>query len=176
MEKKFSEFMERENAVANGIGAGKECMTFEERRQASRLFFQNTFLPEIVNAVKSGDLPHSELLNKQGWKFYLNMVYGESFVFEWDKFEANAYGLDENLIIVTYKYPMPKVELEYIFAATIIDKSTNAADSYFLEYYNPNEWHFGSSTRSDYNEHEPVATPDMDEFADWVVGQRGYLA
>lgn len=168
--------MEKNSTISSTIGVNNECMTTEEKRQACRLFLQNAFIAELVNGVRAGEIPHSELLNKQGWKFYLNMVHGEDFVFEWDEFEAKAYSLEESLTVVTYKFPMPKIEHEQIFAGVIIDKETSTADLYFLEYVNPNEWHFGSSTRSVYNMHEPVAVPDMDEFADWLVGQRACLA
>ena len=172
MERKDTEFIEKNRS----FDANNECMTSEERRHFCHLFIQNTFIPEMVDGVKAGEVPYSELLNTQGWKFYLNMSYGDDFVFDWDNFEANAFSVDENIVIITYKYSMPQAKGEHIFTGVIVNKATNAADLYFLECYNPEEWRFGCSTRNEYIEHERVETPNLGEFTDWVLGQRVYVA
>ena len=104
------------------------------------------------------------------------MSYGDDFVFELDNFESNAFSVDENIVIITYKYSMPQAKGEHIFTGVIVNKATNAADLYFLECYNPEEWRFGCSTRNKYIEHERVETPNLGEFTDWVLGQRVYVA
>lgn len=170
-----SNFFEKVSALWNKVYEKVTGAKSEERRRTCRLFLQSTFIPELIKGLKDGAVPYKELLNKKGWEIYLAKFFDNKFVFEWDEFQANGYDLGENLMLVTYKYPMPVVEHEHIYACIIINKESTNADCYCLEYSKPNEWVFGAVTRNGCIVHEPVTEPDMGEFVDWVIDQKEFL-
>ncbi len=172
MKKESIKFLDSLNNAWGNLFGRRGSKNSEENRIEFRLFLQNTFIPELINGVRAGVVPINELFNKQGWEAYLTKAYGKDFLFEWEELQCNGYNLENNFMLITYIFPMPRLEHEHLFAGIIINKETNAADCYFLEYSKPGEWLFGSSTRNGYRVHKPVSKPRIEVFIDWVIEQR----
>lgn len=173
--KKDLESPERIDAVLEKVFGKVDPEYLKKKRESCRQFLQSTLIPELIRGVRAGEVPYDELLNKSGWELYINKVYDINFIFEWDELQVNREDLKDGFTIITYKYPMALVEHEHLFSAIIINRNTNGADYYFLEYSKPDEWLFDSGSRNDYHVHMPVAIPDMEEFINWVKEQKKYL-